>query len=82
MPSYPPPLPPQVSPVHATGSNELTHNYLVTEPLDMPESPVIPTREGTLFNMDDDDEDLYGESPDKNEKFENGGQRRESCIVQ
>ena len=48
----------------------------------MPESPVIPTREGTLFNMDDDDEDLYGESPDKNEKFENGGQRRESCIVQ
>lgn len=48
----------------------------------MPESPVIPTREGTLFNMDDDDEDLYGELPDKNEKFENGGQRRESCIVQ
>jgi len=83
MPSRRPPLPPQVSPVHATGSNGSTYSSQA-EQVNMPEDPGYVGVEGRLFNMDDD-EDLYGERPwNKNGKVvdRGGGQKSDNCIVQ
>ena len=80
MPTHLPPLPPQVSPVHATGWPYSTR----TEQVDMPEDPGYVGPEGKLFNMDDE-EDLYGELPlDRKGKVavERGSQKSDNCEVQ
>lgn len=48
----------------------------------MPEVPVPPGKENTrYFNMDDD-EDLYGELADNEEKFAEKEQKHDNCVVQ
>lgn len=82
MPSNRPPLPPQVTPVHATGSNRSTYSSQA-EQMDMPNDPGYMGPEGKLFDMDDE-EDLYGERPwDKDGKVaERGSHKSDNCIVQ
>jgi hypothetical protein len=48
----------------------------------MPEVPVPPGQEDTRYFIMDDEEDLYGEQPDKDGKFAEGGQKRDNCVVQ
>jgi hypothetical protein len=85
MPLYPPPVPPLLSPIHASGSNGISSTYpytMTAEPLDMPEAPAFSPQGGKLFHMDDD-EDLYGETPHKDGKLaDRGEQKPESCGLQ
>jgi len=57
MPTHTPPLPPQVSTIHATGFN----GSIYASPIEIPEGP-LEYKPPARFNMDDD-EDLYGEMP-------------------
>jgi hypothetical protein len=79
MPTHRPPLPPKLSPIHATGS---TYAYSVSDyPLDMPEELDFNGQQSRSFNMDDE-EDLYGDQPDTDGKFVESGQKHENCVVQ
>lgn len=47
----------------------------------MPDAPAYPIQGGKLFDMDDD-EDLYGEQPDKNGKTATRGHDPSKCVLQ
>jgi hypothetical protein len=78
MPKYTPPLPPQLSAVHATGANSAPY----ASPVDMPEEPLEYQEysHGGRFNMDD--EDLYGESGGTSNKGKMVEKEKGDCVVQ